>query len=467
MSQKKTLLNLISTFTQNLQANAKMGLILSLLALYTLPSCEDPNRIGLDVQPEEDLINAIYVDNLPVKSYTMMRDSVYTYVQGNYLVGSYNDPQFGKVTAEAYGQMYIDNIKFLDNETRTLDSIVMVLDYSYGYGDTTKPQTFNIYQLQDTLASPLYSNTVKSINWSSLLGNITISKPNVGGTSSVVRIRLNNALGNQILSKQTWSYTEFSKTFPAWFVITPDTVNNSCILGFTVNSSTSNNSQVKVHYRSTVGGNTTAKVLSLNLNGGNSYNRVRVNRTGGLFNNLIASTSASSNVLTSQSTSHLVGIQSGTGMRAFVTFPFLDDIPQYFNGANKIKIVKAELVLKSQYATGNMSVPSVLYLSRATKDMRIPLDTLTPKSEVYIYYSSSLYKSYATALTKEDSLAHLYTYTLPLTWYFNNILQGQEKNNGLIISSASNQYSTSRLLFGDKENTTNPLLLKLYYIKLD
>lgn len=468
MSQKKTLLNLISTFTQNLQANAKMGLILSLLALYTLPSCEDPNRIGLDVQPEEDLINAIYVDNLPVKVHTIMRDSVYTYVAGNYLVGSYLDPELGRTTAETYGQMYTNStgINFLENEQRVLDSIVMVLDYSYSYGDTSKIQTFKVYQLQDTLTAPLYSNSEHSVKaGANLLGQASF-KPNPSGTSAVARIRLNDALGQLLLSQQNWTQTQISHNFPSWFVIKPDTVNNTCILGFDMSTSSTIKSEVKLYYTGIVSGNSTAKTASLYLAGANYYNRIYGNKSGKFFEHLTPT-----NPLSSVNTNNWGVVQSGTGIRTHLSFPFLDNIPQYFNGANKIKIVKAEVEIKSQTATGEVSVPSILYLSKADKNMMMPISRTSTSpfisSDVYMANSSgSIYTSYATT-SGSDSLNNIYTYTLPLTWYFNNIIQNQDTNRGLILTSTSNKYSTSRLIFGDQNNTTNPLRLKLYYIKLD
>ncbi|SFC77089.1 protein of unknown function [Flexibacter flexilis DSM 6793] len=452
-----------------------MGLIICLLALYTLPSCEDPNRIGLDVQPEEDLINAIYLDNLPVNTYTMMRDSVYTYSSGGYLVGSYLDPQFGRTTAEAYGQIYTTSISFPAGETRTLDSIVMILDYAYNYyGDTSKIQHFKIYQLQDTLTAPLYANSEKAVKAGAALLGETSFKPNPGGTDAVARIKLNPALGNQILNKQTWTYTELSRDFPSWFVIKPDIDNNTCILDFAIlknETTTDSKSEVKIYYKGTTGVTTTAKTLSLNIINGNRFNQIKGNRAGTFLSNVSAP-----NLVSSSTTNQLVAVQSGTGIRGYLNFPFLDNIPQYFNGANKIKIVKAELELKSQYATGEMIAPAALYLSQPREkypQTRVPLidvdTTIGLKTESYMYNSSgtTYYTASRTILSKQDTINHLYTYTLPLTSYFNDVLQGQVDNNGLIITSASTRTSVSRLLFGDQNNTTNPLRLKLYYIKLD
>src|SRR3954470_13059191 len=110
---------------------AKFFLGLSVITLFTLSSCNKSSILGLEVQPEDDLINAAFQDTLTLNTQTIKEDTLKTSgVPYTTWIGKYVDPIFGEVTVSTYTQMHMfaNNPSF--GKKPICDSVVLRLVYA-------------------------------------------------------------------------------------------------------------------------------------------------------------------------------------------------------------------------------------------------------------------------------------------------------------------------------------------------
>ena len=127
-------------------------------------ACKDPNDAGLGVLPDNDLINAEYVDTFTITMRSQMIDSVRTGNLTQDMLGDYLDPEFGRISAGTAAQFRLTgaNVVFGNNPANlTLDSIMLRLDLEGFYGRYNDPLELEIFELTEPIPadSQLYSNS--------------------------------------------------------------------------------------------------------------------------------------------------------------------------------------------------------------------------------------------------------------------------------------------------------------------
>src|SRR5947207_1624171 len=95
--------------------------------IIILASCNDPDVIGLDVQPQSDLINLKFSDTTSVTAYTVREDSLRCDETTLQLLGSYMDSVFGRTDAAIYAQVTPPQAAVNLGDSLGLDSIVLTL----------------------------------------------------------------------------------------------------------------------------------------------------------------------------------------------------------------------------------------------------------------------------------------------------------------------------------------------------
>ncbi len=148
----------------------KKAYILFFVALFTL-SCKKnvTSPIGSNVLPASDLIMAEYAEIYPDVSYTKFRlaDSVVltSNLSNSNLLGSMNDPIFGRTDASVYCSFETDysatgvgGLAPVGNEP-VFDSVVLVLAYNYlpnssttYVGDTSDPLSLDIFPIKHNIS---------------------------------------------------------------------------------------------------------------------------------------------------------------------------------------------------------------------------------------------------------------------------------------------------------------------------
>lgn len=179
----------------------KLGLIITLLALI-LFSCEEPTQLGGDMIPGEDTVGVFTVE-LPVASQIILRDSLWT-ESGSALVGNYNDPEFGLVTAESYANMVSGSLTKPSaiSDTSTYDSLTLTLKVSYAYGSNVlSAQDLKIHQLSDSIRTGYtdpFSHNRQPVEGLLADTAIALNKTLYDKDTFFVQIKLSDDLGKAI-----------------------------------------------------------------------------------------------------------------------------------------------------------------------------------------------------------------------------------------------------------------------------
>ena len=123
-----------------------IGLICGLALLFF--ACEEPGEIGIDLNPENGVFVARYLE-IPIQSTILQQEEVVSdntpridrsrrsdpfrdvvRADGRLLVGGYDSPEFGKMKSSAFTGLYLASIGF-KGEDYIFDSLVMFLRVDY------------------------------------------------------------------------------------------------------------------------------------------------------------------------------------------------------------------------------------------------------------------------------------------------------------------------------------------------
>ena len=144
-------------------------------------SCEDETST-LGYKNPNSKFKVSYVE-IPIESSVVLRDSLrtsnfsYSGEPNRFLVGTYNDDAFGKVTAAAYTQYVPAAPTFKVSSTAVYDSVTLQLQFDfYHYGSTSAtPQTISIYELDDSIKISKYHFNTTEIAHSTVIGSKSFS----------------------------------------------------------------------------------------------------------------------------------------------------------------------------------------------------------------------------------------------------------------------------------------------------
>lgn len=181
-----------------------------------------------------------------------------------------SDAFFGKTDARLFLELKPPSYKyyFLNRpDSLFLDSVVLVLDYVETYGDSTIPQTINVYELdQSNEFNPDSSYLVRQndFTYSNLLGSKTVIPGLLDDsvfarsdtTDRQLRIKLNNSFGTRLLQFDSLGTTGFFSSDSVFrnnlkgFALQSMNTGNA-IMGFNLNGV---NTKLAVYYKYNNGG---------------------------------------------------------------------------------------------------------------------------------------------------------------------------------------------------------------------
>ncbi|MGI8893536.1 MAG: DUF4270 family protein, partial [Bacteroidia bacterium] len=186
---------------------------ITFLSCFTLlfACTKEADVIGLELQPQSEILNAVVVDTLTLITYPLKEDSIRTdgrVMLFNNLLGSYSDPVFGPTNASFYSQFRLTSSNITFGDSPQVDSIVLSLAYAGYYGDTTTSQTISVYKMTEGIHRDTnYYSTAEFAIDNNPVGTLTFQpKPNTNvllDTTSVaphIRVKLDNSFGDEILN---------------------------------------------------------------------------------------------------------------------------------------------------------------------------------------------------------------------------------------------------------------------------
>lgn len=314
------------------------------LLIGAVYSCKDPGSAGLEVLPTSDQVAVRFSDTASIVCYSIREDSLTSSNNSANLAGYYNDPVFGICRAGFFAQLApLTNSPNFGVEP-VADSVILSLQYSGSYGDTTvgaTDQIFHVYQVTQDLYkdSTYYSND--SISYGSLIssGNYAINTKDsvlVNGIREAPQLRLmmDTSFFRTYLLNQSGQATLSSvSAFQAYFkgiYVTPDPASTAGnrILYFNLASSIT---RLHVYYHNA----TDTGVYDLEINAKNTcatVNHFYHNYSGTQVElQLTDTTLGGSNIY----------IQAMAGVKAKLRIPYLRN----FLSIGRIAINKAELVI--------------------------------------------------------------------------------------------------------------------------
>lgn len=341
---------------------------LSLLVLLSVAvSCKKENgQVGLDIQPEDELLNTIYFDTATVEAYsTIHDDSITTNGVSSNMLGYMNDPIFGLVQAGFYTQCRLASFGAQFGTGAKADSLVLTLVYNKPYGDTLSPFRIRVYELQEDLVygKKYYAGTTLNHGSENLVDESMLSwvylTPNVKDTAEgavMLRIPLKTSFADsKFISKSNSS--EFQSTsaflnyFKGLYVVADYCQGNGSIASVDL---TNDNSLLTLYYHNN---ESTGKTYRMVI----SDSSVRVgyiNHNG--YQDADAELLAQLQGNTASAKERLF-VQTGLGVKTIVRFPY---IKQMFKD-KKVIIHRAELVATriDDSDTNQYGVPSSLFLN--------------------------------------------------------------------------------------------------------
>lgn len=425
----------------------------------TIVSCGTDTDTGEFVVGSDYLAvnnKVILIDTLTVEMSTINFDSLVTSNKSRILVGNYDDPLFGKVKSNSYFQLASDSYSLIsttDTEAANyvFDSISMILKYdNYYYGDTTKVQTFDIHRLTqkvkpNTDDDSFYNNSALSYS-SESLGTISY-KPRPLEKDSI-NIKMDAAFGEALFQKlktrEITDFTSFSEYLKG-LVLVPTTTNSSSVIGFNLSS------KVRLYYSKYQGDAEDSFIKDFTvLDATKQFNAISLDKSGTLIQNLPASNSNLSSLLTNNQGY----IQSGTGVACRIDFPNIKQLKYISdNGA----IVDAELILKpvNNSYSDNYPLSDSLQVYVADKLNRIS-GTLNTSAGIPLY----------AALNKaSDEFNENVLYSLSVGNFLQKeMLKQSDSRSSLVFTLPTISKAVNRLVLGDQKHPNNKIQLKIYYI---
>lgn len=413
----------------------KRQLFFILFSLVVLSSSckKKENALGKDILDSAAYLSGTTTDTFDIISYTIDEDSITTDNAANVILGSYADPVFGKFNASFYTQVRLAGINpnFGNTASIVLDSFVLSLKYVGYYGDL-KPQTFEVYELNEALYidSSYYTFTSKTTTPTNLVapgqGTITpdpINKTVVGvdSLSPQLRIPLDTNLARNLINEAASGSATFSSNdaFTAYFkglkIVTNNGIQspgNGGIFYFNLSDPAT---KMTVYF--TQAG--VKKTFDLLINSSCAdFTHIDKDYTGTPINQILLDSTNGNNSFYAQA----------FNLRAIVKIPGLNNLTK-----NKL-IHRAELHLPIQYQSNYRYKPGIS-ISVATR-----------------------IKETATGFTNLGILGALDDFNkefrLDIKQYVQAILNKDIENTGLILSPRFFINSAERIIFNGK-NTNN------------
>lgn len=424
----------------------RKGLILSatfLIGLFVALGCKKKEHtLGQDTIDQSDLLSSEGIDTFSLITFTIMEDSVITDNPAYGILGQYNDPELGIMNSEIYTQLRLVGVdpNFGDPSTITVDSIVLRLEYTGVYGETTD-QFIEVYELTEDMSidSTYYAfssflnsgtdlvkagenNITMDVNTISVIGSDTVSPQ--------LRIPLDNSLGQRFIQDAWDSQATFddNEEFISYFkglyirATTVPTTGDGGVFYFDMNDP---DSKVTLYYTNGTGD---SKEFDFVINSECAdFNHVDITNTVNVTNVI-------NDTLPGMQEYYAQSFKS----RAVVQIPGLSNIP-----ANAV-VHKATLTLPVQYQTASLYDPGDLLI----------VSTRLNQDDANLY-------SIGTLAEYSNSKK---AFTVDIRDYVQRIILGELENTELIFSPFFFISSANRVIFNGQQtsNKTKPKLDIVY-----
>ena len=429
--------------------------LISLFAVVVFFSCKKSTLVGSDILPKGDNLNGILTDSLTLYTKTVHEDSLRISGSATYLLGSMQEPVFGKTSAGIFTQFTLStfNPSF---RNCTIDSVVLSLVYKGSYGNVANAmQSVTVYPITATLNSDssYYSNRsfaydpVQVGQRMNFTPDFTHSIHEYGDSlKPMLRVKLNNTFGQNILDADSANFITLAafQNFFKGFYLQPN--ENAPGTGMIYLNLTDADTRLTLFYH-----NATSDSLRFNFGIGSgcaSTNLFKHNYSNSLVNTALKNHNKSDSILY---------VQSMAGVKSRITIPFLKSLGHILVNKAEIEVTQ---VFDPMTDDSTFHVPSQMILLKADslgKDALIP-DLLTTAYLKYGGIKSTFINSQGQTVVK---------FTFSIADQLQLIVNNKITDYGFYLINYNSTETADRfVLGGNKRNDAAKMKLKLIYTKL-
>ncbi|MBV7532010.1 DUF4270 family protein [Chitinophaga sp. sic0106] len=433
--------------------------------LYVSSGCNEATLLGKNLIPPGDLVNATDTTITGIITHNVLQyDSsiINGYNYYNKTLGSITaDPVFGKTHAFVYMQVGLPSSGFtFEGVSQTLDSVVLSISYGGYTGDSTTPQTFSVYRMNETgfkIDSNYAYNKPLKYDPSQLLGTATVTPLTARDSVSVygaketaqIRIKLSNAFGNELLAQKSDGAFKNDSAFAVFLnglAIVPDTVqaNHKNMMYVTMNST---NTKLTVFYKNTTTDSLRA-AFTFNSSSSAHSNYFARNFNGSEAGNYINTANPLGD--------SLLFIQAQPGLATKFTIPGLENFPNVL--INNAELIITQVTVGESDQNNIYSDPTSLILRQYTNgdSTKLPIDA----SAGTAYYGGT-----KQVVTNFGGMM-ISQYKFTLNHYLQMLIKKTETNNGFILMGYSPLVmDVNRLKAGGGNHSQYSMKLRVIYTK--
>jgi hypothetical protein len=417
--------------------------------LFYLQGCKEPLIKENNLLTSDDNLN-LAKDTLSVKVFSEFEKPLNSNGVAVGLLGSINDPNFGKTFASFYAQCQLTSNNIYFGVLPEFDSEFLMVQYNGQYGKFSDPVDVNVYELSQDLndSTTYHTNDAFSVNippigtLNGFVPRLTDSVVTTYGTLAPhIRIPLSTTFANKILKADTNTLRDnaaFINLFKGIYLTTSSSTVGNGLLYLTLQSPVSG---IKLYYH-----NSSIDSLSYTL----PFSGVTVNHFDNVYTGSPVSSSITSPNINGEEKMYL---QAGAGVKGKIFINHLDSLPK------NIAINKAELILSKVAQTSTIDTfpaPLVLNMFRiddAGQAQRLEDDGTT---------------GFGGVLTDEtvNGIA-INRYHFNIKRYFQKLIQGIYPNRGFYLETISPNSNSERVVIANSSTDKNyQITLVITYTKL-
>lgn len=183
----------------------KLGVAIFFLLPLFFVSCEDPGKIGLNIDPKNGALLSKYQEFI-LPSTEVQFDPRSTVNSSSFQAGTYTDPDFGVVTSMSYSWLGRQNSTPLVNETAEYDSLKISVQFATIYGSAAidaEVESLDLYQLDMAMNIDEEYNRTSEMPLGQKLGSLDfyLQEMDTLQTDSTFTFRLSDTFGQELFDK--------------------------------------------------------------------------------------------------------------------------------------------------------------------------------------------------------------------------------------------------------------------------
>ncbi|MCI4667893.1 MAG: DUF4270 domain-containing protein [Bacteroidia bacterium] len=419
-------------------------------AMLFLAGCQDGiGSVGQEVLPPTDQINTFFADDLELEFSSKAVDSVNSYRQIRDLFGNYVDPQFGRMTASFFSEFnpsLTTSFNGLSSNDLVFDSVILKIAITASYGRPESPQILQVFELQDTLPTEaIADNDGLPVKGPELSNDFQFTVDGNTGEAQL-SVRLSDELGTRLLfadSSDLNNDDAFAQLFPGLAISTQPVNFFSREPGAIYQVfSTGGNTEIELFYKKRDENSqaffSESAVFGISGSTKRLFSLRREDTEGTVFE---------SNFLDKDSANFYEFIQGVSLIENTVKFP---DLPKLGNVLSNRAVLTLQVVPEFLGSNDRFTPPEDLevYVADAEGNISFNDDSVARLAvDGLVSYSSSSN-----------------SYEIILTEYVNQVILGQEENNGLVIRPVFSNVVVNRAIFGGLAHPDYAPKFEVFYI---